>query len=184
MIILTHSLGQQGISFAKSFCTNKSSLASSFPACLLSACFDFVREMRMEIPAEQLAKRKDWLTNLPTCWTSNGFALALSVCVRVCRCGGWGLRICNCNHSRLGTHIIPAHFTRCLLIACGIHPSKQPVSQSARQPRRKHPAMAFPKSINLLRVYSQFPPAALLLLVHSSSPFYSPFAVLYGKNLN
>lgn len=59
MIILTHSLGQQGISFAKSFCTNKSSLASSFPACLLSACFDFVREMRMEIPAEQLAKRKD-----------------------------------------------------------------------------------------------------------------------------
>lgn len=51
--------GQQGISFAKSFCTNKSSLASSFPACLLSACFDFVREMRMEIPAEQLAKRKD-----------------------------------------------------------------------------------------------------------------------------
>lgn len=59
MIILTHSLGQQGISFAKSFCTNKFSLASSFPACLLSACFDFVREMRMEIPAEQLAKRKD-----------------------------------------------------------------------------------------------------------------------------
>lgn len=39
--------------------------------------------MRMEIPAEQLAKRKDWLTNLPTCWLTNGFALAVCVCVCV-----------------------------------------------------------------------------------------------------